>query len=249
MQDETKPLIGQTEDEKQYNRRRKIISIISFIIMIALFAVVTLTIGKKLITLAQNPELFRDWVQGKGFLGKLAMIGISILQVVIAIIPGEVFEIGAGYAFGAIQGMVLCMIGMAIGSAVIYWFTKKLGIKMVEAFVSREQISSLSFIQKSKKLDLLIFILFFIPGTPKDILTYFIGLTPMKLHRFLLISSIARIPSIISSTMGGNAIGEENYLFAVAVFVVTAIISGIGILVYRKISKKKEEPEEPEDKG
>lgn len=123
-------------------------------------------------------------------------------------------------------------------SAVIYGFIKVFGYKMVEAFISREKIQSLRFIQNSKRLNLLIFLLFFIPGTPKDIITYFIGLTPMKLGTFLLISSVARIPSVISSTMGGHALGMQNYMTAILVFVITATMSLIGILIYRKISSQ-----------
>ena len=174
-----------------------------------------------------------------GAWGPLALIGIQILQVVISIIPGEVVEIGAGYAFGAVPGALLCLAGAAAGSAMIFWLTKKFGIRLVEAFISREQINSLGFIKNAHKLNLLVFILYFIPGTPKDILTYFIGLTPMKLTTFLLLTTIARIPSVISSTIGGHALGSREYLMAVIVFVVTGIVSAIGILVYRRIEKRK----------
>ncbi len=163
---------------------------------------------------------------------------MSCLQVVFAIIPGEPMEIGAGYAFGSIEGTLLCLAGAAVGSSIIYLFTKKFGIKLVEAFISKEKILSLSFIKNTKKLNLLIFILFFIPGTPKDIFTYFIGLTPMKLHIFLLISSIARIPSVITSTISGDALVSQNYGFAIAVFVITAVVSTAGIFIYHKISKR-----------
>ena len=86
---------------------------------------------------------------------------------------------------------------------------------------------------------MLCFLIFFIPGTPKDALTYFIPLTDMKLSTFLFITTIARIPSIITSTIGGHAIGVENYIFSILVFVVTGIISLVGLYVYKKISQKK----------
>lgn len=86
---------------------------------------------------------------------------------------------------------------------------------------------------------MLCFLIFFIPGTPKDALTYFIPLTDMKLSTFLFITTIARIPSIITSTIGGHAIGVENYIFSILVFVITGIISLVGLYVYKKISQKK----------
>ncbi len=227
-------------EDAAYQRRRRIISVISFCILALLFIVLTITVGKPLMKFVSDPEQFQAWVDTNGIWGRLAMIGLIVLQVVVAVIPGEVFEIGAGYAFGAWEGMFLCLIGAAIGSAIIYGFTKVFGIKMVEAFISREKIQSLKFIRNAKKLDLLIFILFFIPGTPKDLITYFIGLTPMRLRTFLIISSIARIPSVISSTLGGAALGMQNYQFAIIVFVITAVLSAIGLWVYHIISKRKE---------
>ena len=85
------------------------------------------------------------------------------------------------------------------------------------------------------------FILFFIPGTPKDIMTYFVPLTHMKLGHFLLLSGVARLPSVITSTVGGNALGSGNHWFAVAVFAITAVLSAAGIWMYRRIVKRKEE--------
>lgn len=227
-----------TED-RAYIRRRRIVSIVSLVGLIGVFAAVTIAFKPILAALAE-PEQFREWLAGHGILGYLALIGIMCVQVVIAIIPGEVVEIAAGYAYGAIPGMLCCLIGTAVGSAIVFGFTRVFGVKMVEAFISREKINSLKFINTAKKRDLLTFIIFFIPGTPKDIITYFIGLTPMKLHTFLLISIVARIPSVISSTIGGDALGMQSYTFAIIVFAVTGIISLIGILIYRRISKQEQ---------
>lgn len=221
--------------EKQYHTRRKLISIVSIVLFIAALAILTVTVGKNALQFVSEPETLRSWVNSHGFLGNLALIGTMCLQVVIAFIPGEFVEIGAGYAYGAVEGMFLCLIGAAVGSTIIYLFTKLFGIKMVEAFISREKLNSLRFLKDARKLNLLIFILFFIPGTPKDIITYFIGLTKMKLSTFLTISTFARIPSVITSTIGGNALGLSNYTFAVVVFAVTALVSSIGILIYQKI--------------
>ncbi len=226
----------QKEGDSAYLRRRRIVSLVSFIGFLLFSIVFAATIGQKLMEFLADGKTFRVWVEQQSIWGPLTLIGIMALQVVIAIIPGEAVEIGAGYAFGAIPGMFLCLAGAAVGSVIIYGLTKSFGIRMVEAFISREKLQSLKFLQNTKKLNLLIFILFFIPGTPKDLFTYFIGLTPMKLRTFLILSSIARIPSVITSTIGGEALGMQNYTFAVLVFVATAIISGIGLLIYRKIT-------------
>lgn len=234
-----------SEGDRSYIRRRRIVSIVSLIILIAFFAVITFTLGKPLLEFSSHPEEFRQWIDQQGAWGRFTLIGMMVLQVVVAIIPGEIIEIGAGYAFGAWEGTLLVLIGAAIGSAIIFLLTKKLGVRMVEAFISREKINELRFINTEKKRNLFIFICFFIPGTPKDLLTYFIGLTPMKLHTFLLISSFARIPSVITSTIGGHALGMQDYTFAIIVFAVTVAISGLGLLLYNWIVKKKQKNTPP----
>ena len=161
-----------------------------------------------------------------------------VLQVIVAIIPGEPIEIGAGYAFGAFEGTLLCIIGAMIGTTIIFLFTRYFGIKVVDCFYPREKILSMKFFRNSKRLHLLVFILFFIPGTPKDIMTYVLGLTNMKLSACLLITSIARIPSVITSTIGGNALGIQDYQFAIIVFIFTIVVSVTGILIYRHMSKR-----------
>ena len=170
-------------------------------------------------------------------LGRLAFLGMVVLQVCVAIIPGEPLEIGAGYAFGAIEGTILCLIGIVLGSAMVFGFVRKWGVKVVEVFFPREKINSLRFLQDEKRLNLWVFIVFFIPGTPKDVLSYFVGLTRMRFGVWLAISGLARIPSVITSTVGGDALGTGNHVFAVCVFVATILISVAGLIWYNRLCR------------
>lgn len=235
----TPPASADKLEDRAYLRRRRIVSVISLVIFAALVVWLTIVIGKPLVDLASEPEKFQQWIDEKGFWGRFAFLGIQMLQVVVAIIPGEVIEIGGGYAFGAWEGTLLCLVGVALGSAVVYALTRAFGVKLVEAFITREKIAQMKYIKNEKKLNLLIFLIFFIPGTPKDLLTYFVGLTPMKLSTFLIISSLARIPSVLSSTLGGHALGQQDYRMAIIVFVITAAVSGAGMLLYNAIVKHK----------
>lgn len=204
-----------------------------------------------MIRFVSEPEKFRLWVDEHGIWGRLAFIGMVILQIIVAIIPGEPLEIGAGYAFGAVEGTILCLIGAVLGGAIVVLLVRRYGIKLVEVFFPKEKIMSLRFMQDSRRLELLVFIVFMIPGTPKDLLCYAVGLTNLRMRDWLWISLVARIPSIITSTIGGNALGERNYVFAAAVFAVTLLISLGGILLYRHICRKENEElarkEEQED--
>lgn len=217
------------------DRCRKTLTVVCFIIFLLFIGVLCVVVGKPLVEFVSEPELFRAWVDEHGLFGRVAFVGMMILQVFVAFIPGEPLEIGAGYAFGAVWGTILCIIGTLIGSALVFLFVRRFGTRAVSVFYSPEKIHSMRWIRNTKRLKTILFILFIIPGTPKDVFTYMAGLTKISLSHFLLISMIARIPSIVTSTVGGNALGRGNYLFAVIVFAATLAVSAIGVLIYRKI--------------
>ena len=218
---------------------KKKIYLIAIIVALVFVGVVGYLVGKPMIEFVREPERFRAWVDSSGLWGRVAFVGMVVFQLIIAIIPGEPLEMGAGYAFGAVEGTLLCILGCAIGSALVFLFVRRFGVKLVEVFFSREKIRSLRFLQDSRRLNLLTFIVFFIPGTPKDLLSYFIGLTDMKLGTWLLITGVARIPSIVTSTVTGDALGLQNYQFALIAFGATLLLSLGGILVYRRLSARR----------
>ncbi len=223
-------------------RARKIVSIVSLILIIVLFSLIAWFVGRPLVReFVESPETFRAYVKSHGILGHLIMIGIMALQVVVALIPGEPFEVGAGFVFGWVQGSLLCLAATALASALVFLAVRKWGVKLVELFFSREKIMRFSFMQNAKKLDILIFLLFLIPGTPKDLLTYLVGLTPMKLSTFLLLTTAARIPSVISSTVTGTLAHRGSYTAALITYGVTLVITVVCVLWYRRISRREKE--------
>ena len=218
---------------------KKKIYLFAIIVALIFIAAVGYLVGKPMVEFVREPERFRAWVDSSGFVSRVIFVGMVIFQLIIALIPGEPLEMGAGYAFGAVEGTILCIIGCVIGSALVFLFVRRFGVKLVEVFFPREKIRSLRFLQDSRRLNLLTFIVFFIPGTPKDLLSYFIGLTDMKLGTWLLITAVARIPSIVTSTVTGDALGLKDYQFALIAFGVTLALSLLGILVYRRLSARR----------
>lgn len=223
--------------DKREQRKKRAIALGGLGLFLLFTGVVFWFVGKPMLQFVSQPDQFREWVDTHGVWGRLAFLGMVMFQVFVAIIPGEPLEIGAGYAFGILEGTLLCVLGTTLSSIAIFLFVKKFGMRFVTLFIAEEKIHSLKFLQNARRLNLIAFILFFIPGTPKDVLTYIVGLTPMRLRTWVLITTVARIPSVITSTIGGDALGTQNYLFAVIVFVATAAISGLGVLAYRKITQ------------
>lgn len=221
--------------------QRKQLSILAMVVFVLFCLIVTVFIGVPMVKLAKQPEAFRAWVDSFGIWGQLIFVGMVILQVIVALIPGEAIELAGGYAFGAVEGTLLCMLGIVIGSWLVFAAVRRVGPKLIEVFFPDREIKRLAFLKNPRKAKVLTFILMTIPGTPKDLLSYFAGLTPLTTMQWLSIVTVARIPSLVSSTVSGAAAGEKNYLLAVIVMASTLLVSGIGILYYRKICRESEE--------
>lgn len=219
-------------------RNKKILAIVSIVVVCIIVVLITVFICNWLGSFSQDG--FREYIQSFGVMSWLVLLGLQFLQVFIALIPGELLETAAGYAFGPWIGTLLCYVGVGVASALVFLLTRRFGVKLVEIFVSRDKINELRFINTEKKRNFLIFLLFLIPGTPKDLLTYFVGLTDIKLSTFMIISLVARIPSVLSSTFGGHLIGEGEYWGAVILYGCTAAVSGIGLLIYNAIVRRKQ---------
>ena len=180
----------------------------------------------------KEPQLLRDLIGDHYVLGAILMVLISAVQVIVALLPGEFVEVAAGYCFGGWPGALLCTAGIVLGSCATLLLVRKFGSRFVYALYPKEKIDKLPIINDPPKRDMLTFILFVIPGTPKDFFTYAIGLTNMSIPRYILLTTVARFPSVILSTLSGDSLGTKEYEKAVIFAIVTAVVSGIGGLVY-----------------
>ncbi|NLU25198.1 MAG: TVP38/TMEM64 family protein [Clostridiales bacterium] len=228
------------EKRELTEKQKKRIAAASLILFAVLTVLICWFVGRPMLRFMSEPEHFRLWVDQHGLWGRAAYVGMMLLQVFVAVIPGEPLEIGGGYTFGAVEGTLLCMLGASLGSFLVFAFVRRFGMRAVEIFFPKEKIQSLRFLQSSRKRDVLFFFIFMIPGTPKDLLCYFAGLTDMKLTTWFLICTVGRIPSIVTSTVGGDALGGKNYWFAIIVFAVTVAVSVTGLLIYQIICKRQE---------
>ena len=217
---------------------KKIFKIFFVVIVLLIVGVVCWYVGNPLVKFASEPEKFRIWVNSNGVWGRFAYVGMMILQIIAAFLPGEPFEMVAGYAFGTIEGTALCFIASAIGSILVLLLTRKFGIKLVKLFFDDNKINSVNFLHSSPKRILMFAVIFVLPGTPKDLLCYFAGVTDIKMWILILICSFGRIPAIVTSTIGGDALGTKSYILAIVVLIITFLIRFSGVIVYRLISKK-----------
>lgn len=180
----------------------------------------------------------RAFVSDHAFVSRLAMLGINIVQVLLAFLPGEPVELASGYAFGFWEGTALCLVASGLATSMIYWATRRWGWKLVGLFFDRSLFDRFSWLKSAKRLELIMFIVFLIPGTPKDFLTYFAGLTNMRFLPVVLIATFGRIPSIVTSTIAASAVGSGNWPLVACTLVASAFLLAVGGLMYRRLRSR-----------
>ncbi len=230
----------------QKNNTKKILTIINIVVVISLLSLlIFLTITNwdyimKLST-AEGQLEFKERISNTGIIGVIILIVIQVLQIVVAFIPGEFVEVIAGMLFGPIFGMIVCMIGLFIGSLAIFGLVKLLGKPFFDLNVNDKNKSKLKFLEDETRALIILFFVFLIPGTPKDFITYAIPFTKIKFFPFIIVTTIARIPSIITSTIIGSSILTGDTNIAIIVSIITAILAIIGIIFNKQITNKVEE--------
>ena len=233
-------MTSMTEEKKRRLKRR--FAVICFVIVLVLSALAAWFFITRFDAI-RDAESFRDFLAGYGAKAPLVALGVQVLQVFVFLIPGEAVEIGMGYAFGAVKGTLLCYAGITAASLVIFLLMKRFEPTLSALFVDGSGERVKAFIEKHihdrTRLGRLAFILYLIPGTPKDLFTYLFALTPMRFSSFTVITSVARFPSVISSTVGGMLIHNGHILPAVCLFAATAAVSAVGWIIYEKMLRRK----------
>lgn len=216
--------------KKQSNNRIfNIVSIMVFVVAIAMLTAVALPLIKHY----DNPDAFKAYIESLGPWGIVMMFFVQIAQIVVALIPGEVVEFLAGTLYGWLGGLAFCLVGIAVGQILIFTAVRILGKNFVEKVAGSDKLNKYKFLKDEKKLKRIIFVLFFIPGTPKDALTYIVPLTKISLRSFLGLSLLARIPSVVTSTLAGDALVNSGIKTTVIIYFIIGVISLCGMLFYK----------------
>ena len=226
-----------TEKDSARKKQIKILKIILAILAagIIIGAIIYFIPVMKGLTTTEGKIAFKNKIQRSGFLGMLSLFGLQLAQMFLFILPGEPIEIVAGMCYGGFWGTVFIMATSAIISIGIFFIVRKLGRKFVYEFSDENKVKKIEnskLFQDPKRVEIIMFILFLIPGTPKDLLVYIAGLLPIKPGRFILISTFAKVPSIVSSTYAGAKILEGNWKMGLIVYgsIIAIVLTFIAIM-------------------
>ena len=219
---------------------RIILAVIAIAIIIAVLAYL-IPVMKNLSTV-EGQEAFKNKVNDSGMIGLLMLFGLQVAQIFLFILPGEPIEILAGMCYGGWGGLLFITISVCIITTGIFFLVRKLGRKFVYDFYNEEKVKKIEnskIFKNPKKIEWIMIILFMIPGTPKDLLVYIAGLLPIKPLRFILISTFARLPSVVSSTFAGNTLMKGDWKSSLVIYAITFLLVGIVVFIVNKFDKSK----------
>lgn len=185
---------------------------------------------------------FKEKVSSSGILGLLMLFALQVAQIFLIIIPGEPIEILAGMCYGPIWGTVFIMVSAGIISTIIFSLVRKYGKRFVYNFCDKEKVAKIEnskLFKNPNKIEMIMFILFLLPGTPKDLLAYTAGLLPINPVKFVLISVFARFPSVISSTLAGANLAVGDWKKSIVMYLSIVFVAIIVILIANKFDKGK----------
>lgn len=219
---------------------KKIVSIIFIVLLIGLL-IYLVPLFKELLTEAGR-ENFKQSIDDLGIFGIFLLFALQFAQIFLVVIPGEPIEILAGMCYGAVWGTLFVMISSFLISCFIFFLVRRFGREFVYNFYKKDKVKKIlnsKLFKDTKRIEFIILLLFLIPGTPKDLFVYLAALLPIRPYRFIIISTFARFPSIITSTLAGANIVEGNFHTALILYGVIFALVIIIILIVNRYDKSK----------
>ena len=165
-----------------------------------------------------------DYLRANRHFAWLLIIIIQAFQVVICVIPGQPIQFAASYMFGVAAGFALSVIGAVIGTVISYYLARLLGRDALRLFFDRQTLDDYRKKLNSGKGLMLAFLIYLIPGVPKDIVSYAAGISHMRFLPFLLVATVGRSPGMLGSLLLGHYFGKQNYTAIIILSVIVAVI-------------------------
>ena len=186
---------------------------------------------------------FRNKINSMGFLGLLLLFSLQVLQILLVVLPGEPFEVLAGMCYGTWGVWLFITLSVLITTIIIFFSVRKLGKKYLYNFFKKEKVEKImnsKLLKNEANLEMVLCLIFLLPGTPKDLFVYIGGLLPVKPLRFILIATLVRFPSVITSTMVGTNITKGNWKISLLIYLLTFVAVAISMVILKIKDKNKE---------
>lgn len=186
----------------------------------------------------KDPLMIKKMIMTYGKYGIVIFFLLQIIQVVVFFIPGEIIQIAGGYIYGTFWGSFISILGITFGSLIVFILSKRFGKPLVDRIIPEQNIKRFRGIWKSEKINIIVFIIYLLPGMPKDAMAYICGISNINFRDFIIYSTIGRLPGIIISAYFGYNVNSGNKEVLILISILMAILFLIGILKGDKIIKK-----------
>jgi uncharacterized membrane protein YdjX (TVP38/TMEM64 family) len=230
-------------NEEKKDRLQKRIKFISVVLKFSLLVVVLIFLPLYLWFFQQDLiHQFSDIDHVKSFFAQykaqsiFLYLGLQMLQIIISMIPGQALQFAAGLLYGFWAGFLISLIGAIAGTFITYYLAKLLGQDALHVLFGKQHVEEYLEKINSKKGYMLVFLIYLIPGVPKDLCSYAAGLSNMKMKAFLVISSVGRSPGMMGSLLIGREIGEGNYYSVLIIGVIAVILFIFGVIYHSRLS-------------
>ena len=184
------------------------------------------------IRLYRDKHFLKDTVAAWGWMAPLVFMTIQALQVIISPIPGEITGPVGGALFGTLWGLIYSTVGLTVGTLFCFWAGRRWGEPLVRPWLSEHHWNRMNFIVEAEGA-IICFILYLIPGFPKDIISYLFGISPMPFWLFAAVSTLGRVPGTWISSYFGAHVAEQQYIYAVA-FLALVLAVCLPLYYYRE---------------
>ena len=186
------------------------------------------------------PQLVRDMLLSAGEWGAVLFIGFTALSIILPF-PSTTIVVAGGYVYGILAGTALALVGLVIGSCIIFLLVRRFGKPLLEKLVDAHHIAHFNHVFE-KRGATAAFISYIVPVFPSDTVTLLLGLTPIPFRTFLLILTVGHIPRyLILNGVGDtfhNGFSSYSILFivgAVLLLLVVIFRHRLKLLFFREL--------------
>lgn len=221
---------------------------INLILTILKFAVLLfIVIGIPLLVYFNNPEIINHFKSLEAVNAMLdeyktgsifVYIGIQVFQIIVSVIPGQIIQFAAGYAYNFWLGYLFSIIGIGLGTLITFYIAKFLGTDFIHMVFGEERLGRYVERLNSKKGMTILFILFLIPGVPKDMLSYAAGVSEIRFFPFLIINLVARTPALMGTILIGTFFRSHSYVGMYIMIGVAVVMFVLGLIFKDKVMKQ-----------
>lgn len=219
------------ENNRKKTRRAKVLIAFGLFVLFILLALFLFSgdefeILKIILTQDHDAEELQDLLGKFGIKGYVTVAVLSMLQVMFPFLPAEPVQVISGVSFGFPIGLLCCTVGVIFGNLFIYFIYKIYGDR-VEAFFVKNIHLDLDKTASSRKLVIIIFVLYFLPAIPYGMICFIAASLKMKLPRYMTVTVLGSIPSICIGVALGHIAISVSWIVSIIVCALLVVLLAI----------------------